>query len=367
MIKTAAVVGLVLVASSGAVARAQSAAPQAYTLKAEGAFVDRTMTLTIVRDGARERVELAIAGAGVMTTLYDFEARRVYWIGWSGSGSCSSGRYLSARAPVREDPVTGTADNLAKLTEGRSRKPAGAGAVRGRPARVEAFVGGKRPKDPDEPWPTRVWLAEDGGYLLKLEGEGKQRKPITLLEVTELSFGVPKGAQLQPPSECVATNSEMDDAGNIRGSGEMKVDVQASATADLGTGSASATVTQTEKPRAAGALAKLAGVSVTSVEQPDEGACGKKLQLTGTFTVDAPATIKAQFYPSVGGVRFPQGQEAMVTVEAAGSTTLVRDVLFPRSLKGQIRLRAIVQGTKGHNGPLVISDPVPFEVTCAGK
>lgn len=366
MTRTAAAAGLLLLASNGSVAWAQSA-PRAYTLHAEGAFADRKMTLTIVRDGPRERTDLAIERAGVMTTLYDFEAHRVYWIGWSGAGTCSSGRYLSARARVDEDPVTGTTDRLAKLTEGRSRKAAGTGSVGGRPARIEAFVGGKKPADPDEPWPTRAWLAEDGGYLLKLEGEVKG-KPVTLLEVTKLTFGKPAGAQLQPPPGCIATDSEMSESGEIRAHAEGSASVQASASADLATGTTSATVTQTEgKVSKPGALAKIGALSLSADEQPHAGPCGTKLQVTGTITVDGPAEILFQFYPSVGGVQFPGGERGILTVDAAGSATVMREAVFPRSLKGQLRLRATVQGTKGHNGPMKTSDPVPFQVTCAAK
>jgi hypothetical protein len=365
--RMAAVIGLLLVV--GSVAEAQSTAPQTYTLKAEGAFFDRKMTLTIVRDGARERIERSI-GPAVMTSLYDFEAHRVYWIGWSGAGSCSSGRYLSSRAPVSDDPVTGTAENLAALTKGRSRQAAGTGVVAGRAARIEAIVGGKRPKDPDEPWPTRVWLAEDGGYLLKVEGEGAQGKALTLLEVTQLSFGRPSGAPLAPPSSCIATNSEMSDAGDIRSHAEGSAEVKVSATADLGSGTTSATVTQAEgKGAKPGALARIDALTLGAVAQPDAGAepCGTKLQLTATLTVDGPATVSYKFQPGVGGVRFPSGQDGTLTLDAAGSTTLLVDAIFPRSLKGKARLQAQVKGTKGHDGPLRYSNAVPFEVTCAGK
>jgi hypothetical protein len=361
-------VGLLVLVSSGSVAWAQPAAPQAYTVEAEGAFVDRKMTLTIVRDGPRERVELAIERAGVMTTLYDFEAHRVYWIGWSGAGTCSSGRYPSTRARVDEDPVTGTADRLAKLTEGRSRKPAGTGTVAGRPARIEAFVGGTRPKDPDEPWPTRVWLAEEGGHLLKLEGTGAKGQPVTLLEVKRLTFGKPVGAVLQPPAGCIATDSEMSETGDIRGHAEASTEVRASASADLASGATSATVTRTEgtgsKP---GALAKLATPTLSAIEQPDTGPCGAKLQLTATITVDGPATVTYKFQPSVGGLQFTGGQAGTVTMAAAGDSTLVTDAIFPRSLKGQLKLQAMVMGEKGHNGPMKTSAPVPFQLTCGGK
>ena len=246
MIRTAALLALVLVASKGSVAGAQPSAPAAYTLRAEGTLLDRKMTLTVLRDGAREQVVRTIDRSST-TTLYDFESRRVYWMGWSGPGTCSSGRYLSARAPVADDPVTGTAATLTALAAGRERTPEGTGTVAGMAARVEAFEGGKRPTDPDAfPWPKRAWLAEEGGYLLKLEGEAKDGKPVTILEVTQLAFTRPTGAALAPPATCTATDSEMDDTGELRAHAQGSVAVEASATADLATGARSATVKKVE-------------------------------------------------------------------------------------------------------------------------
>jgi lysophospholipase L1-like esterase len=75
----------------------------------------------------------------------------------------------------------------------------------------------------------------------------------------------------------------MGEDGTIRGHGEGSAEVKASATADLATGTTSATVTQTEGTKSKpGQLAKLGAVVVSAVEQPHEGKCGSKLQLTGT-------------------------------------------------------------------------------------
>lgn len=364
---------LALLAMAGGTALAQ--APQGYTLKAEGAFPGGKRTVTIVRDGPRERVETAfeVAGRGriAQASLYDFEAHRVHWIGWSGAGSCSSGRYLSARAPVEEDPVTGTPEALAALAAGRSRKAAGAGKVAGLPARVEALVGGKRPtKAEDFPWPNRVWLAEEGGWLLKVEGESKDGKPVTILEVTELTIGRPAGAQLGAPADCVATDSEMDDAGSIRAHGASSANVQASATTDLGAGKTSATVTATSGATSAprpGPLAKLGAVTLSVVPEADGGPCGRRLQVTATFEADGPATIWFKVQPSVGGVQFPEGQVGTVTLDGAGSAAVTKNVTFQRTTAGQLRLQAQVKGTKGHDGQMKTSEPAAFDVACGGR
>jgi hypothetical protein len=157
----------------------------------------------------------------------------------------------------------------------------------------------------------------------------------------------------------------MDDRGVLRAHAEGSVGAQATARADLGSGTTSATVTQSP-PRPA-PLAKIAALTLTAAGQPHGGSCGTALRLTGTVTVDGPATVAYKFQADVGGVQFSDGPIGTVTLDAAGDATLVKDAVLPRSLEGRLRIQAIVQGTKGHNGPLKTSDPVPFKVTCAGK
>jgi hypothetical protein len=375
MTRTAVIVALGLGVSTGTVARAETPAPQAYTLKAGGTMYGREWTVTIVRDGARERVERTI-GQHVMASLYDFAAQRVYWLGYSGAGSCSSGHYLSARAPVGDDPVTGTGEQLSKMAQGRPRRAAGSGTVAGLPARIEEFVGGKKPAGKDAPpLPLRVWLSERDGHLLKLEVAGPDGKPVTPFEVTQLTFGKPAGAPLEPPSPCVATDSEMDDSGTIRGRATASVGATVGGSADLGAAAPGATAGATPgrtvapgaKPRAAGALAKIEAMVLNAVEQPEPGKCGRKLELTGTISVDGPARIKYAFRSSVGGLRFGKNESGTTTIDAAGHATVVTEAVLQRSAKGTLRLQAMVLGTNGHDGRLEASPAVPFEVTCAAR
>jgi hypothetical protein len=341
---------------------AQTPAPQAYTLEATGELFDRPMAVTIERDGSRERVVTTL-GPSRTTSLFDFAEHKVYWIGWSGADSCSSGRYLSERAPVSYDPVTGTPETLAKLTEGgRSRKPAGTATVAGRAARIEALAGGKRPTGPDaEPWPTRIWLGEEGGYLLKLEAEGARGKLVTPYEVKRLDFGKPRGAPLDPPAGCMATNSEMDDSGSIRGGATASIGAEVSGEAALG-GAPAVAPAAPAKPRP---LAKIEALVLEVIPLPDDGPCPTKLAVRGSLSVDGPAMVKVILRSSVGGVKFPAGETTTVTVEGAGSATIEREAKLLRALKGTMRLQAMVLGEKGHDGPMKSSVAVPFDVTCA--
>jgi len=239
-----------------------------YELKVEQKFLDAGATITkvIVRNRDLERIESRTeffgerarerlaAGGGqldVSTTLYDFAAHKVYWSGFPGQnalpGGCSWGHYRSARAPVDEDLVTGTTDVLQKMSEGRQQRAAGAGVGNGVAAHILTFVGGNKPTAPEAAavWPVRVFLADEGGTLLKAEAEGTNGKPTTLFEVTQLTFGAPTGVSLVPPKGCTFGNAEMDDSGAIRAHAETTVRLEASGSLDAASGSSSSAVNVT--------------------------------------------------------------------------------------------------------------------------
>lgn len=202
------------------VAGAQSAAPQTYTAIAEATVpTGEKITFTIHRDGSKERIETNFNGAGGNASLYDFEAHKVYWIGWSGPGSCSAGRYLSKRAPVNYDPITASLENLPKTKRTLIR----AEAVNGIPARLEQVAPAKLSEKP-----TRVWLADPGNFVVKMDGMSKSGKPMTFFEVKQWSTNKPAAALFTPPAECLMTDSEMDDTGSIRGHAESNVSVEVS-------------------------------------------------------------------------------------------------------------------------------------------
>jgi hypothetical protein len=198
-----------------------------YTVSAQATEPDGLkMYFKIYRDGARERIEVSFAGTGASTTLIDFWAHKVYWIGSPGQATCSEGRYLSARAPIVYDPITARTESLPKT----NRKFVRAEVVNGIPTRLEEIAPVKRSDKP-----LRVWLADPGDFVVKLEGKSAGGKSMIVYEVTQWSADKPAAESLLPPANCVMTNSEMGDSGEISSHAEGKVEqVEVSGTKKFG-------------------------------------------------------------------------------------------------------------------------------------
>jgi hypothetical protein len=143
--------GLAAVTTGAQAPTPQTPAPQTYTLLAEITMAGRKIPVAIYRDGQKERVEMAPEGVpGKMATIYDLEAHKVYWMMTGPNPGCSSGRYLSSRAPIGEDPVTGSAQTLAELSKAGPRKFVRREDVNGIPARVEELAVPAKPATADE-------------------------------------------------------------------------------------------------------------------------------------------------------------------------------------------------------------------------
>jgi hypothetical protein len=349
---------------------AQSVSPTTYTLVMEATASDQKIPFTIYRDGDRERIEMGSPGSQ-MATLMDFGTHKVYWVNsFSGRQSCSAGKYLSVRAPVGQDPITGTKDSLAAMPAAAQRKFIRREVVNGIPARLEEITGSAKPASPDDVQPAHIWLAEAGGFMVKLEGKGKDGRPATILEVKRFSTAKPEPSLLAVPSNCPMTQSEMDDTGEMRAHGEATITAHASGEVNLGdqtkhsTGSASMETGKAPAPAVSNPNAKLTAVILDAVEQPYPGPCGRKLAVSGTVKTDGPATIWYRFYSNIGGVEFSGGQNGTITVDGSGSATMVKDATFQTNKEGEFRLQAAVQGDNGRHGGVTISNVVPFHFTC---
>jgi len=361
-----------LVATPGAQPPAlPGSSPQAYTLSIELGQEDARATLTVYRDGSKARTEMAIQGAQArLTSLYDFEAHKVYWIMIGGpQETCTFGRYESARAPIGEDPVTGSAQTLAGLPKGTRRKFVRQEAVNGIPARLEEIVvpPGASPKD--EVRPTRVWLSDPDGIILKMEGAKPGGKPFTVMEVKQFLKDRPPARLFSPPAGCQATNSAMDDSGMMRAHAEAEIGAKATAEVSLaepsGRRGATAAPAPPKAPPAKAAVAVTAA-AVEVKELPGPAPCGRKLQAKATVTVDGPATVWYRFHTNVLGLEYLGGALGTIRINAAGSATISKDVKFPASRVGEVRFEAAVQPADGRRGAATAATAAAFNVVCGG-
>ena len=364
------VCGLFAVTTGAQAPAPQVPAPQAYTLSAEITQDGQKILVTIYRDGAKERVEMAPGGVpGKLVSIYDFEAHKVYWIMTGPMPSCSAGRYLSSRAPIGEDPVTGSAQVLANLPKGSQRKFVRREDVNGIPARLEEIAAPARPAAADAVQLSRLWISEPDGIIVKMEGASRGGRPSTLLEVKRFAAEKPQAALFVPPADCQAGNAEMDDSGLMRGHAEAEISAKASGEVNLAdrTGQSSVAAssrqgkTQTQSP-----VAAVTAVALQVRELQAPGPCGRKLQATATVSVDGPATVWYRFYTTASGLQFYGGALGTITIKAAGSANLAKDVTFPASKDGEIRFEAAVQEPGGRRGTATISNVATFRVVCGG-
>jgi hypothetical protein len=349
-------------------AGAQVTAPQTYTVSAEITQSGQKILVTIYRDGSKERVEMATGrGPGTLATIYDLEAHKVYWMMTGPQAGCSSGRYLSARAPIGEDPVSGSARVLATLPKGSQRKFVRQEAVNGIPARLEEITAPAKPAAADEVQLSHIWLSEPDGIIVKMEGASRGGRPSTILEVKRFTTEKPQAALFSPPAGCQVTDSEMDESGLIRAHAEADVSATASGEVNLAdrTGQSSVAVSssQDKAPSQSPATA-LSAVTLQIRELQAPGPCGRKLQARATLSVDGPAKVWYRFYATAAGLQFYGGALGTITIKAAGSADVVKDVTFPASTAGELRLEAAVQGPDGGHGVATISNVATFRVVC---
>jgi hypothetical protein len=367
---SAALIGLV--ATPGAQPPATPGSmPQAYTLSIELGQEDARAMLTVYRDGSKARTEMAIQGAKAgLTSLYDFDAHKVYWIMSGGpQETCTFGRYESARAPIGEDPVTGSAQTLAGLPKGTRRKFVRQEAVNGIPARLEeiAVPPGASPKD--EVRPTRVWLSDPDGIILKMEGAKPGGKPFTVMEVKQFLKDRPPARLFSPPAGCQATNSAMDDSGMMRAHAEAEIGAKAAAEVNLADPAGrrgGAAVLPPAKAAPAPAAVTVTATAVEVKELPGPAPCGRKLQAKATVTVDGPATVWYRFHTNVLGLEYLGGALGTIRINAAGSATISKDVKFPASRAGEVRFEAAVQPADGRRGAATAATAAAFNVVCGG-
>ena len=119
----------------------------------------------------------------------------------------------------------------------------------------------------------KVWLAQTGGYAVRVDSIAADGKATTLIEIKNLSLAKPPAGFFAPPGNCVGASEPIKPTTNV--------------------------TAVTLQP-----IAKYVG------------ACPAHIKLTGTITTDGPGKV---FYQFGAGEMAPGG---MLTFEAAGTKTV---------------------------------------------
>ena len=365
----------------------QSPAPQTYSLTAVSRMTEASMfsgresNLKIYRNGSKELVDVMLAGQegnskGVHTlSLFDVQARKVY-IQDVVNNKCSWMRYVSADMPSY-DPMTASAASadIAK----QNPKVVGRESVNGIPAKIEEING------PPEQGKSRLWIAESGNFLVKVEMIPPDGKAVTLLEVKQVSFAKPADSFFVPPPSCdTQTQGEMSSTG-FSAHAEENVEVHGAGSVDLKTGQTHGEATlvtpgpsgpqSSTKPAPAG----MAGMGATDAQGsarvtevrmhlvPDSyaGPCPGHVQLVGDITTNGPGTVWYKFL--AGAVS--HSPEGTVVFSAAGTQTVTVEGTFSTAPRvPHASLIAIMEDQAGNHGAQNLSSgPVNYNITCAGQ
>jgi hypothetical protein len=341
-------------------------------------FTGKESTLKIFRNGPKELIDVTIVPweanpKGIHTiNLFDLQAHKVYMRNVTHS-TCSWMRYVSADMP-NYDPIAASASpDFGKLN------PTGTGTetVNGIPARVEEVSG-----PPGQP-KARVWIAEKGKFIVKIEMTPPDGKPIKMLEVKQVSFTQPLDSYFVTPSNCdTQAQGEMTSTG-FSSHAEAQVEAKGSGSVDLKTNETHGEVAvrtsgmagsqgspSPMRNRGMGATSPQATSRVTDVHLhlvPDHyaGPCPSQIQLVAEITTNGPGTVWYRFL--AGAVS--HSPEGTATFSSAGTKTVRTD--------GMIRMTprvpaasfiAIMEDEQGNHGPLnVSSGPVNYNITCAGQ
>ena len=183
----------------------QSPAPQSYSYTLDPAPNPLGVSVVkLARDGPLEAVDqfFAVGPDGSKDfhnhVLYDFQAHKIYTqILSDPSVPCTVMTYISPAAPPEFDIMIDSPDLedlRAHATLVRRE------TVNGIPAKVVEMTVG--------PMKVTAWLADPGGYPVKLVMTAQDGRSTTMLELKQLSFAKPPASAFVPPSVCTAVQGE---------------------------------------------------------------------------------------------------------------------------------------------------------------
>ena len=362
----------------------QSPQPQAYSVTAvgmgtvESMFTGKESTLKIFRNGPKELIDTTIAPweanpKGVHSiNLFDLQTHKVYMRNVT-HGTCSWMSYVSAEMP-NYDPIAASASpDFGKLNTNAGKQE----VINGIPARVAEVSG-----PPGQPT-ARVWIAEKGKFIVKMEMIPPGGKPIKMLEVKQVSFAPPLQSYFTMPSNCdTQAQGEMTSTG-FSAHSEVQVEAKGSGSVNVGTnethgeatvrtsGMASSQVNP-PPPRSQGigatspnATSRVTDVSLHMVPDHYAGPCPSPIKLVAEITTNGPGTV---WYRFLAGAVSPS-PEGTVRFDGAGTQTVTTDGTIrvtPRVTAASFI--AIMEDAQGNHGPLNVSSGlVNYNITCAGQ
>jgi hypothetical protein len=296
--------------------------PQTYSFTADPAFsIMGPNVIKVVRDGSKETVDQimpVIPGRDKeyhSRRLYDFQTHKLYLQILSDPGSaCGVQDYNDPAAPPELDPISGSVGLLKELTGDAQMKMTGTATISGISAKVMEVTS-----------PTgngTVWLAQNGGFVVKLAAVGPDGKSQTMIEVKQLTFAKPPASAFAVPPNCQFV--------------------------------------QTETP-----IKPSTTVTALTLEPIGNfsGPCPAHIKMVGTITVDGPGTVFYQF----GAGNMEPGET--IVFAAAGTKTVTHTMTFQpkygNDMGGGAILEAIGAEASGKHGVLTQgSNNSSFNITC---
>ena len=301
--------------------RAQGPAPQAYSITEDPGF--GSSVVKISRDGSKEVVDQILpVGPGRdkefhSHLLYDFQAHKLYIrVVSDPSVPCGVQEYTDPGAPPEFDPISGSDALMKELAASGQPKPAGTDTVNGIATKVLEVTSpqGK----------GRIWIAQNGGFPVKIVFIGTDGKAMTIIEVKQLSLAKPPASVFAVPAACAA----------------VQIESQTS-----------------QKPST--------NVTALTLEKIPSytGPCPAHIKMVGTITTDGPGTVFYQF----GAGKFDPGET--IAFSAAGTKTVTHVMTFQpkygNQMGGGAILEAIGADASGNHGiPTQGSNNADFNITC---
>ncbi len=306
--------------------QAQGSAPQTYSLTEDpGIPLAGPQVVKISRDGSKEVIDQIMPPAPGRDKeyhghlLYDFQAHRLYTQVVSDPGMpCGVQEYNDPAAPGEFDVISGSADIQKDLTSKGQLKQVGTETVNGFATNVMAFTSA----DTD----GKIWIAQKGGFPVKIVFIDKAGKATTFIEVKQLSFAKPPASAFALPASCASA--------------------------------------QLPPPPAPAAKP---GPSVTALTLQKignyTGPCPAHIKMVGAITVDGPGTVFYQF----GAGNMEPGET--LAFSAAGTQTITHEITFQpkygNQMGGTAILEAIGVDSAGNHGiPTQGSNNADFNITC---